>query len=182
MLLISCVAAAGKADVWQYWFEHFTKQYEGLPGLGKLEDIYKQHDVSSVLFSSVNSRLGTVGEAVHATCRSSCKPSAMAAAAAAATAVCRCHSAQMLLSRLPGYLIALLSPCCVSCLQEEARAKQLRELQVHVERPPREPQVDQFGRAAALGGRKTSSARVRHRQGVHPQQLGSVVSYPAAEL
>jgi hypothetical protein len=43
----------GKEDVWQYWFEHFSQQYAGLPGLGKLEDIYKQDEVSAVLISQV---------------------------------------------------------------------------------------------------------------------------------
>lgn len=40
-------------------------------------------------------------------------------------------------------------------------SRKLRELAVKVERPPQEPQVDQLGRAAAVGGRKTSVARVR---------------------
>jgi hypothetical protein len=38
--------AAGKEDVWQYWFQHFAKNYEGLPSLGTLESIYNQQDVS----------------------------------------------------------------------------------------------------------------------------------------
>jgi hypothetical protein len=56
-------------------------------------------------------------------------------------------------------MLRLLGPACV--LQEEAMSRKLRELAVKVERPPREPQVDHLGRAAAVGGRKTSVARVR---------------------
>jgi hypothetical protein len=53
LLLLLLLMFPGKEDVWQYWFEHFSQQYAGLPGLGKLEDIYKQDEVSAVLISQV---------------------------------------------------------------------------------------------------------------------------------
>lgn len=31
--------------MWDYWFQHFTPQYSGLPGLGSIEKIYNQVDV-----------------------------------------------------------------------------------------------------------------------------------------
>lgn len=49
-LLMLLLLPAGKEDVWQYWFERFSQQYAGLPSLGRLEDIYRQHDVSDRLW------------------------------------------------------------------------------------------------------------------------------------
>jgi hypothetical protein len=42
---------AGERSVWDYWFAHFTPQYAGLPGLGSLERIYNQVDVSAELYA-----------------------------------------------------------------------------------------------------------------------------------
>lgn len=37
---------AGDRSVWDYWFQHFSPQYKGLPSLGSIEKIYNQADVS----------------------------------------------------------------------------------------------------------------------------------------
>lgn len=44
--------------------------------------------------------------------------------------------------------------------EEEVLRQQLSELQAAVEKPPPQPKLDHLGRAAAVGGRKTSVARV----------------------
>lgn len=54
----------------------------------------------------------------------------------------------------------MLSVLCCRVLQEEEMAQKLRELAASVPKGPRQPQVDHLGRAAAVGGRKTSVARV----------------------
>lgn len=48
LLLVLCIVLfdAGKTSVWDYWFQHFTPQYQGLPSLGTLESIYNQQTVS----------------------------------------------------------------------------------------------------------------------------------------
>ncbi|KAF6266150.1 ribosomal protein S9/S16-domain-containing protein [Scenedesmus sp. NREL 46B-D3] len=39
----------GDVSVWEYWFSKFSKQYEGLPGLGSMEKIYNQADEDVIL-------------------------------------------------------------------------------------------------------------------------------------
>lgn len=59
----------------------------------------------------------------------------------------------------------MLGVLCCHALQEEEMAQKLRELQASAPKGPRQPQVDHLGRAAAVGGRKTSVARVSKAQG-----------------
>jgi len=52
-----------------------------------------------------------------------------------------------------------------SWLQEEVLLQQLSQLKATSEKPPPQPKVDRWGRAAAVGGRKTSVARVSCQHG-----------------
>jgi hypothetical protein len=66
----------------------------------------------------------------------------------------------------------MLRVLCCHVLQEEEMAQKLRELATSAPKGPRKPQVDHLGRAAAVGGRKTSVARVSklgHRSILGPQ-------------